>query len=164
MNTDILMTTVSSSQSTIENSREQAVQLKMEVEDFRDTLSTLDETIVRAENLVQSGSAVVSGSDELLSKANSSVHDVEAALANIYAQDSSHLQDALDDLQSLLSSLESGISSADIQMWYSSLLQDLNEQKTIRLELEQSLAAMQEEVQHLHYLQSLLPQACNSNL
>ena len=164
MNTDILVTNASATQSNIENSREQVQQLEMEAEDFSENLSTIDESISRAEKLVQNASAVVSESDKLLSRANSSVRDVEAALSTLNALESSQLQDALDDLQSLLSSLESGVSSADIQMWYAFLRQNLNEQKTIRLELEQSLVAMQEEVQHLQYLESMLPQACNSNL
>ena len=164
MNTSTLSTTILSTQTDIDTSRDQVVQLDMEAEGYRDILNKLDVNLDRAAELVQNGSAQVGESEKFLNQVNDNVHNVEAALSTLNSIDTSELQNVLVDLQSRLSSLESDISSKDVERWYTLLYEQLSEQKVTRQKLERSLMDLQDEVEQLEHLESMLPQACDSNL
>lgn len=136
----------------------------MEAESYQETLAHLEDSIDATEELVLNSSALVGKSDELITQANSSVSTVEKALSDLNNLNSSALQDALGTLELALSSLESEISARDLVNWYSMLNQSLHMQKEKRKDLEQRLVTMQAEVDHLKYLESMLPRDCDRNL
>lgn len=136
----------------------------MEAESYQETLANLEDSISTTEELVLNSSALVGKSDELITQANSSVSAVEKALSDLNSLNSSALQEALGTLDLALSSLESEISARDLVKWYSMLNQSLHVQKEKRRDLEQRLVSMQAEVDHLKYLESMLPHDCDRNL
>ena len=159
-----LVSTLSLSHNHTENSRNEALQLLVEAEGYQQNHHYVQDNIGRAEELLQNGSLLVDESEGLLRQANGTVHAVEVAISNLDAVESNKLREALSDIAGLLSSLQSDVSSADIELLYLSLHQTLSEQTALRQELENSLNEMQQEVEQLKYLESMLPQACNRNL
>ena len=155
---------LSSSLNYTESSRQRSLQSQMEANEYQQILAYIEGNTERAEELVRNGSVQVDESEELLSQASSSVRVLERALSSLDNLESSQLQESLHALLSLLYSLESDISSAEIEILYSSLNQSLSEQKAMRQELENSLKETQEEVEQLRHLASLLPANCDSNL
>lgn len=155
---------LSLSQNYTENSRKEAEQLQVEANGYRQNIQYIQTNLGRAEGLVQNGSLLVEESEDLLQQANGTVSDVRIAISNLESTEFNDLEEALSNIASLLYSLESDISSADIELLYLSLHQTLSEQRALRQELEGSVQVMQEEVEELKYLESMLPHACNSNL
>ena len=151
----MLLSTVSASKNTSQDSLEEALRLQVQVQQYQEQLTSLKTGVDRDEEAVQNGSQLVTKSEELLHEANSSVQTLEAALTSLDSLESSQLEQVVDNLNSQLSSLESELSAADIQTLYSSLSLSLAEQKAVRQELENSLATMEAELQELRHLESM---------
>lgn len=139
-------------------SRAQAFNLEIEAKLYQENLSILEERIDTAEELVWNGSELVNQSNYLLTQANSSLHDIQGALSRLHALDSSELQEIQDALDIL------DVSASYVEAWYLSLSQSLSEQKDMREKLQQNLDSMQDEVDHIRYLDSMLPKNCDSNI
>jgi hypothetical protein len=159
-----LQLAISSIQNVSEDSLEQALWQQMDVQSYQEHLITLEEELKRGEQLVQNSSILNAESEGLIHVANSRVYAIEVALSSLNDLESSQLQEALQELTGQLSSLESELSETDIQLLYSSLSQSLQEQRATRQELENSLAIMQDDIQHLEQLGTMLPLGCDSNL
>lgn len=155
---------ISLTRSNTVDSRNEALELQVEAKSYQETHTFTQHNIDEAERLVHNGSLLVYESDELLRQANTTVRALEVAFSSLNTVETNSLKEAISDIASLLSSLESEVSSADIEMLYLSLYQTLSEQKAQRQELESSLNEIQQEVEHFRRLESMLPQACNSNL
>lgn len=158
------MSTIASSVDSTNRSLVKAMELKADATTYNNTLDSLDSSINSVKDLVQNSSLLVSESDQFITEANRSINTLVEALSSQNSLGSSQLQAALDDIMSQLSSLELNISSRDIETLYLLLNQSLLEQKAMRLDLESYIVNMQEDVQYLRYLQSMLPPSCDSNL
>ena len=164
LDADTILSTVYRSQNTSQESLDEALELQMQAQHYQERLLSLKTDADRDEEAVQNSSQLIAGSEELLQEANSSVGTLEAALTSLDSVESSQLQQVVDELNRQLSLLQSELSSADIQMLYASLSQSLEEQKSVRQELENSLVTMEAEIQDLQHLESMLPLGCDRNL
>ena len=164
LDADTVLSTVYRNQNTSQESLDEALELQMQAQHYQERLFSLKTDADRDEEAVQNSSQLIADLEELLQEANSSVRTLEAALTSLDYVESSQLQQVVDELNRQLSLLQSELSSADIQMLYASLSQSLEEQKSIRQELENSLATMEAEIQDLQHLESMLPLGCDRNL
>ena len=159
-----LVTSISSSINTSQNTLDEAMQLKLEAESSWQYLVSLKEDLDRTEEAVENGSSLVAETEQLLQETNSSIQSLQEALSNLDTLEYSELQQVLQDLSSQLSSLESELSMTDISTLYNILSDSLQGEKDTRDELEKAVAVIEEEVENLRHLESMLPQGCDSNL
>lgn len=160
LDTASLISNITSSLETIEESQETAIDLEQEAHSYEEELENLALSLNAAEQQVRNGSGLANESETIRNQANDAVGMLATALSSVQAVNASKLS----DIQAYLNAVETELLSANIVAWYTSLNQSLYEQRSTRQQLEQRLTTVQAEVSYLRHLQSILPPNCDSDL
>lgn len=160
LDTVSLISNITSSLETIEESQETAMDLEQEARSYEEELENLALSLNAAEQQVRNGSVLANESETIRNQANDAIGMLATALSSVQAINASKLS----DIQAYLNAVETELLSANIVAWYTSLNQSLYEQRSTQQQLEHRLTTVQAEVSYLRHLQSILPPNCDSDL
>ena len=136
---------------------EEALDLEREAQYYQEELNNQTILFGIAEQQAQNGTLLVNLSENLLNESDLAINILSGALLNLESTDTNILQEVRNSLEA------TELSLVNIAQWYMILNQSLFNQEQFRLQLQQNITEIQEQIDHLVYLHSILPEDCNSN-